>query len=471
MPGPSLRRSVFLLGLLTVLGGFVGIVQPYSADPASGATSGAIASDRTELERYQPSAEELRSPYQRPRPGQARGGVYKDQIMPHWFHNDTRFWYRNNLRGGAKEFILVDAEAGARKPAFDHQKLAAADQDPYLIHYYRVNFDGTDLVALTEGNGHHSITYAPDRKYLIDKYDRIDLAPVHELRRVSDGKLVCELEKADDSELRAGGWEPPEVFVAKGRDGKTDIWGIICRPRNFDPNKKYPVIENIYAGPQGSFVPKRWSTTRPYSNLTDLGFIVAKIDGMGTANRSKAFHDVCWKNLKDAGFPDRILWHQAAAKKYAYYDISRVGIYGTSAGGQNSTGGVLFHPEFYKVAVSGSGCHDNRMDKASWNEQWMGYLVGPHYAESSNVDNARRLRGKLLLIVGELDKNVPPESTLRVADALIREGKDFDYLVVPNAGHGSGGAYGARRMQDFFVRHLHGVEPPDRNGAVRGEGE
>ena len=151
------------------------------------------------------------------------------------------------------------------------------------------------------------------------------MAPVHELRRVSDGKLVCQLEEADITELKAGGWEPPEVFVAKGRDGKTDIWGIICRPRNLDPNKKYPVIEQIYAGPQDSFVPKTFSGTRRFSSLTDLGFIVVQMDGMGTANRSKAFHDVCWHNLKDAGFPDRILWHKAAAAKYPYYDISRVG--------------------------------------------------------------------------------------------------------------------------------------------------
>lgn len=343
-------------------------------------------------------------------------------------------------------------------------------QDPYFRQLYRVNFDGTGLVALTDSNGdHHQDTtqqplkFSPDRKHLIVKYDRIDLAPVHELRRVQDGKLMCELERADDSELRANGWEPPEVFVAKGRDGKTDIWGIICRPRRLDTNKKYPVIEHIYAGPHGSHVPKRFTGTRPFTTFTDLGFIVAKCDGMGTANRSKAFHDVCWKDLKDAGFPDRILWHQAIAKKYAYYDISRVGITGGSAGGQNSTGALLFHPEFYKVAVSGCGCHDNRMDKASWNEQWMGYPVGPHYSASSNVDNAHRLKGKLLLIVGELDTNVPPESTLRVADALIRASKDFDYLVVPNVGHGNGGTYGTRRMQDYFVRHLHGVEPPNRN--------
>lgn len=337
------------------------------------------------------------------------------------------------------------------------------DQDPYLLHYYRVNFDGTGLVALTEGNGNHTIQYSPDRKYIIDSCSRVNIAPVHKLRRSSDGKVACELEKADITELVASGWEPPEVFVAKGRDGKTDIWGIITRPSNLDPSKKYPVIEDIYAGPQSSFTPKSFRSRNRYQALNDLGFIVVKLDGMGTAHRSKAFHDVCWKNLKDAGFPDRILWHQAAAEKYPYYDISRVGVYGNSAGGQSAAGALLFHPEFYKAAVASCGCHDNRMDKASWNEQWMGYPVGPQYAECSNIENAHRLRGKLLLIVGEMDTNVPPESTMRLVDALIKAGKDFDLLVIPGGGHGMGRSYGRRRMQDFFVRHLLGLEPPDRN--------
>ena len=333
------------------------------------------------------------------------------------------------------------------------------DQDPYFLHHYRVNFDGTGLVALTEGNGNHrTVQFSPDRRYLIDTYSRVDMAPIHELRRTSDGKLVCNLEEADINALKANGWAPPEVFVAKGRDGKTDIWGIISRPKGFDPNRKYPVIEDIYAGPHGSFVPKDFSPGRRSAALNDLGFIVVQMDGMGTANRSKAFHDVCWHNIKDAGFADRILWHQAVARKYAYYDLTRVGIYGTSAGGQNSTAAMLFHPEFYKAAVSACGCHDNRMDKASWNEQWMGYPVGPWYSESSNIDNAKNLRGKLLLIVGEMDTNVPPESTMRLVDALIKANKDFELLVVPNANHGMGGEYGVRRMRDFFVRHLLGGE-------------
>jgi dipeptidyl aminopeptidase/acylaminoacyl peptidase len=337
------------------------------------------------------------------------------------------------------------------------------DQDPYFVHSYRVNFDGTGLTVLTEGNGNHSVQYSPDRSYLIDTYSRVDMAPVHNLRRTSDGKLVCGLEKADIAGLEATGWRPPEVFVAKGRDGKTDIWGIITRPRNLDPKKKYPVIEQIYNGPQSAYVPKSFSPFNRFSALNDLGFIVVQMDGMGTAFRSKAFHDVCWHNLKDAGLPDRILWHKAAARRYPYYDITRVGIYGNSAGGQNAAAALLFYPEFYKVGVASCGCHDNRMDKASWNEQWMGYPVGPQYAECSNIENAARLRGKLLLVVGEMDTNVPPESTYRFVDALIRANKDFDFLMVPNANHGPGGPYGIRKMQDFFVRHLLGVEPPDRN--------
>ncbi len=328
------------------------------------------------------------------------------------------------------------------------------DQDPYFLHFGRVDLDGGNLVWLTEGNGQHAVQYSPDRRFLIDTYSRVDQPPIHELRDANTGKKICDIETCDVSGLIASGWKMPEVFIAKGRDNKTDIWGIICRPENFDPKKSYPIIEDIYAGPQSSYVPKSFSPSTRYKDLTDLGFIVVKLDGMGTANRSKAFHDVCWKNLKDAGFEDRIAWIKAAAKKHPEMDIRRVGIYGVSAGGQNAAAAVLFHPEFYKVAVAGCGCHDNRMDKASWNEQWMGYPVGSHYAECSNIDNAYRLDGHLLLIVGELDDNVPPASTLRFADALIRADKDFDLLVVPNEGHGIGGPYGARRMREYFVKHL-----------------
>lgn len=349
-------------------------------------------------------------------------------------------------------------QAGGRNPG----------QDPYLLHSYRVRFDGSGLTALTEGNGQHRVTYSPDRTYLIDTYSRVDLPPVTELRRTADGSLVCELERADISELTGQGWRAPEVFSAKGRDGKTDIWGIIVRPASLDPDRRYPIIEDIYAGPHGSFVPKTFSPTRRYRDLTDAGFVVVKIDGMGTANRSKAFQDLCFQNLRDAGFEDRIRWMKAAAQQYPYLDVDRVGIYGTSAGGQNAGAAVLFHPEFYKAAAANCGCHDNRMDKASWNEQWMGFMPGDQiwsdapdnpYARNSNIVHAGNLRGALLLCVGEVDTNVPPESTLRLVDALIRADKDFELLVVPNGGHGAGGAYYRRRMVAFFVRHLQGGGP------------
>jgi dipeptidyl aminopeptidase/acylaminoacyl peptidase len=334
-------------------------------------------------------------------------------------------------------------------------------KDPYFAHYYLVNFDGSGLTAFTEADGYHSVRLSSDMKYYVDTWSRIDLPTASELRRTEDKKLILELEKGDMSALLAAGWRAPESFVALGRDGKTEIWGVIYRPTNFDESRKYPVIEAIYAGPQGSFVPKTFSPMA--LTMAELGFIVVQIDGMGTNNRSKAFHDICWKNLSDAGFPDRILWHRAVAAKYPYYDISRVGIYGTSAGGQNSTGAMLFHPEFYKAAFSAAGCHDNRMDKVWWNEQWMGWPLGPHYAASSNVDNAPRLVGKLMLVVGEMDTNVDPSSTMQVVNALIKADKTFDLLVIPGAGHGSGGDYGERKRNDFFVHQLLGVEPPDWN--------
>jgi len=346
------------------------------------------------------------------------------------------------------------------------------DQDPYFVHFYRINFDGTGLVALTEGNGDHTVQFSPDRKFLIDTYSRVDTPPVHELRRTSDGKLICKLEDADIAELKESGWRPPEIFVAKGRDGKTDIWGIIQRPRNLAPDNKYPILESIYNGPQGAYVPKSFSGFSRGTNMTEAGFIVVQCDAMGTAFRSKAFHDVCWHNLKDAGFPDRIAWITAAAAKYPYMDLTRVGIFGTSAGGQNAAAAVLWHSDFYKCAVANSGCHDNRLDKASWNEQWMGYLPPDKiwskdpdnwYSQNSNIDNAARLGGKLFLIVGEMDDNVPPESTMRFVDALIKARKDFDLLVVPGANHGAGSPVTQRRTLDFFVHNLLGQEPPNRN--------
>lgn len=335
------------------------------------------------------------------------------------------------------------------------------EQDPYHRHYCRVEIDTGEVTVLTEGDGDHTdLSISPNDKYLVTTWSRIDHPPVHELRDAQTGELIREIARADASRLIDAGWVAPEPFAAKGRDGETDIYGYLVKPTNFDPDKKYPVIEYIYAGPHDQHVEKRFYEVMRIQQLAELGFIVVRIDGMGTNWRSKAFHDVCWKNLKDAGFPDRIAWMKAAAETRPWMDIERVGIYGGSAGGQNAMRAVLDHANFYDAAAADCGCHDNRMDKIWWNEQWMGWPVDQSYLDSSNVVDAHKLGGALLLTVGELDRNVDPASTMQVVDALIKADKDFELIVFPGRGHGAGSSrYGTRRMYDFFVRELYGNIP------------
>ena len=337
-------------------------------------------------------------------------------------------------------------------------------EDPYLIHYYRIGFDGKGLVELTPDEGMHQAWFSSDYRYLVDVYSKVDTPPVAVLRDARTGRQVMPLEQADISRLEANGWRAPEVFSAKGRDGKTDIWGVIYRPTNFDPSRKYPVVEYIYSGPGGQHVPKSFSSYNWWmTSLAELGFIVVQVDGMSTSFRSKDFEEVCYKNLKDAGLPDHMAWLQEAARRYPYMDLDRVGIFGSSAGGQEAMSAGLFHPEFYKAAYSACGCHDNRMDKIWWNELWMGYPVDSSYIESSNVEQAHRLERPLMLVVGEMDDNVDPASTMQVVNALIKANKDFELVVVPGAGHTMGDNFGEHKRYDFFVRHLMGVEPPKWN--------
>ena len=361
------------------------------------------------------------------------------------------------------EWVLrsVDSIDEAYRVVYFSASGMSKDEDPYYVHGYKIHFDGTGLTPLTPEPGDHTLAYSKDGRFFTDLYSTVSTPPALVVRKAEDGSVLMQVQTADLSHLIAAGWHAPEPFHTKGRDGETDIWGVLYKPEKMDPTRKYPVVEDIYAGPQGSFVPKSFSVR--VEPLTAMGFAVAQIDGMGTNNRSRAFHDVTWKNLKDAGFADRIVWHKALAAKYPWYDISRVGIFGNSSGGQSAMGALLFHPEFYQVAVANSGCHDNRMDKIWWNEQWMGWPVGPQYSESSNVDNAWRLQGKLMLVVGEMDKNVDPASTYQVVDRLIKANKQFDLLVVPGGGHGAGGRYGQLKLMDFFVRNLKGEATPDWN--------
>ena len=336
-----------------------------------------------------------------------------------------------------------------------------SQEDPYFVHYYRIGIDGKDMRCLTPAAAHHEARFSSDYRYLVDTYSTVSTPPVTELRDARSGECLATIETADLTTLKANGWQAPEVFVAKGRDGKTDMWGIIQRPTNFDPSRRYPIIEYIYAGPGSAYVPKSFT---PYNwNMTplaELGFIVVQVDAMGTSWRGKQFEEVCYKNLKDAGFPDRMEWIKAAARLYPYMDINQVGIFGASAGGQESTTAVLLHGDFYKAAYSSCGCHDNRMDKIWWNEQWMGYPIDSSYVESSNVYHASKLSRPLMLVVGELDDNVDPSSTYQLVDALIRHDKDFELVVLPGVGHTMGERYGEHKRFDFFVKHLLGVSPP-----------
>ncbi len=410
-----------------------------------------------------------------------RSATFVDWSQKTWLHwlADGRsfFWaserdgHNHVWRGDAKTGALVQVTKGpwvvrevervdeAAKAMWITAYGLHGGQDPYHAHLARVGFDGT-VTALTTADGTHEWTWAPDRGSFVARWSRVDQPWVTEWRDARSGALLAEVARDDATALLAAAFRPPLRFVAKGRDGATDIHGILILPSNFDPQRRYPVIEDVYAGPHDHFVPKRWGLGRRQRELAELGFVVAQIDGMGTNWRSKAFHDVCWRNLKDAGLPDRVSWLREAAKAQPFLDLMRVGIFGGSAGGQAALAALLHHGDFYGAAVADCGCHDNRMDKVWWNEAWMGWPLGPWYADSSNVTHAGKLRGKLLLTVGELDRNVDPATTMQVVKALIDADKDFELIVVPGGGHGVGETpYLVRRRQDFFVRHLLGREP------------
>ena len=406
---------------------------------------------------------------------------YQDKTWRHWLDQTGELLWMSE-RDGWAHLWLYDEASGAVKAQVTRgnwvvRKVLKVDEnrrevwflasglrggeDPYQQHLCRVRLDGSGFAQLTEGDGDHQIEFSPDGKFFADTWSRADLPPVTELRRSDTGALVCELERGDIRALLATGWSLPERFVAKGRDGKTDICGAIIKPSNFDPTHHYPVLEEVYAGPHGSFAPKTFGRLLREHALAELGFIVVRADGMGTNHRGKAFHDVAWKNLRDAGFPDRIAWIKAAAATRPWLDLKQVGIYGGSAGGQSAMRALLDYPDFYKAAFADCGCHDNRMDKIWWNEQWLGWPVDESYARNSNVVDAAKLQGHLMLCVGELDTNVDPASTFQVAHALEKAGKDFDLLVITGTGHGAAETpYGSRRRMDFFVRHLLGSEPP-----------
>ena len=337
--------------------------------------------------------------------------------------------------------------------------------DPYYIHYYSVNLDGSELKLLTPEDANHVVNFSPNYTYFVDSYSTPVDPPISVLRDI-DGNLVLTLEKADISQLIATGWQPPVQIITKARDGVTNIYGLMYKPTHFDPNKKYPILNPLYPGPQsGSVGSRSFSPSRSDKQaVAELGFIVIEVDAMGTPGRSKSFHDAYYGNMGDNGLPDQVEAIKQLGAQNSWMDLDRVGIYGGSGGGFASTGGILRYPDFYKVAVSGSGNHDNATYEDDWGEKWQGMLLRNEdgtttYDNQANHLIAENLKGKLLLGHGSLDSNVPVNNTLLLVKALMDANKDFDLLIFPNSGHGLG-QYWMRRRWDYFVQHLIGVDPP-----------
>ena len=341
-------------------------------------------------------------------------------------------------------------------------------RDPYFVHFYRIGFDGKNPSLLTPEDANHEVSMSPSGRFFFDSYSKPDVPPVAVLR-AADGNMISTIEKADISKLIAAGWKPPVPITVKARDGVTDLYGLMFKPTNLDEQKKYPIINHIYPGPQGGSVGSRsFSAARGDTQaLAELGFIVVEIDGMGNPLRSKKFHDAYYGNMGDNTLPDQVTAMKQLAARYPWIDIDRAGIYGHSGGGYATADAMFRYPDFFKVGISESGNHDNREYEDDWGERYQGLLTRDgngktNYDDQANQNFAKNLKGHLLLAHGTLDDNVPPYNTLLVVDALIKANKDFDLLMLPNQRHGYGNAsnYMTRRRWDYFVRYLMGAEPP-----------
>jgi dipeptidyl aminopeptidase/acylaminoacyl peptidase len=341
-------------------------------------------------------------------------------------------------------------------------------RDPYFQHYYSIKFDGKDMKLLTPENADHAVTPSPDGRYFVDVYSTVT-QPETAVVRDDTGKVVVDVAKQDITKLVAAGWVPPVPITVKGRDGKTDVYGFMFKPTNFDASKKYPIVNHVYPGPQtGSCGGRGFAAAHgDMQSLAELGFIVVCIDGMGTPWRSKAFHEAYYANLGDNTLPDQVSGMKDLAAKYPWIDLDKVGIYGHSGGG-NATGAAMFHyPDFFKVGIAESGNHDQRDYEDDWAEKWAGLEVKnadgtSNYDSQANQNFVKNLKGKLLLAHGSMDNNVPMNNTLLVVEALIKANKDFDLLIIPNVAHGYGEAtqYMTRRRWDYFVKNLAGDIPP-----------
>jgi len=340
--------------------------------------------------------------------------------------------------------------------------------NPYFSHLYRIGFDGKNLALLTPEDANHDVAFSPSARLFMDTYSKPDV-PAVTVVRDENGKLLHTVAKEDISRLVAAGWKPPVPITVKARDGVTDLYGLMFEPTNLDRSKKYPIVNNIYPGPQGGSVgsPSFSEARRDCQALAELGFVVVEIDGMGNPLRSKKFHDFYYGNMGDNTLPDQIAGMKQLAERYSWIDLERAGIWGHSGGGFAAADAMFRYPDFFKVGIAESGNHDNREYEDDWGERYQGLLVknpdgSTNYDDQANQNIAKNLKGHLLLAHGTLDDNVPPYNTLLVVDALIKANKDFDLLLLPNQHHGYGAEsyYMMRRRWDYFVRYLLGVEPP-----------
>jgi dipeptidyl-peptidase-4 len=340
--------------------------------------------------------------------------------------------------------------------------------NPYYRYLYRVDFSGKHLALLTPDKGDHSVSFSPDGKYFTDSWSQPDVPPVHQVRDIR-GKLISTLEKTDISRLETAGWKPPEPFTVMSADNHWVLYGLLFTPVKMDTTKKYPVIVNIYPGPQGGSI-RSWSFQPARGDngaLAELGFVVIQLEGSCNPLRSKSFHDVCYGNMTENTLPDQVSGLMQLGMKHKYLDLDRVGIWGHSGGGFATASAMFKYPDFFKVGISESGNHDNRNYEDDWGERYIGLETFDkngisNYQGQANEMYARNLKGKLLLVHGGMDDNVPPYNSYLVADSLIKAGKDFDFLFIPNARHGYGPDfyYMMRRRWDYFVRYLMEATPP-----------
>lgn len=336
-------------------------------------------------------------------------------------------------------------------------------ENPYFSQFCRVDFDGKHFTVLTPEAGNHEVTVSPSKKFFIDTYSKPDMPPVTVYRDMN-GKLLVNVEKADVSRLQAAGWKPVTPITLKAADGKTDIYGLMFTPTNLDPNKKYPIIDYIYPGPQGGSVGS-WSFAASRGDnqaLAELGFVVVAIEGTANPLRSKSYHDMSYGNMSINTLPDQIAGIRQLAARYSYIDTTRVGIWGHSGGGFATACAMFRYPDFFKVGISESGNHDNRNYEDDWGERYDGLVANSDYAAQANELYAKNLKGKLMLAHGLMDNNVPPENTLLVVEALEKANKDYDLVIFPNSAHGYGqySYYMMRRRWDYFVKNLLGGTPP-----------